>query len=269
MGTQLVRGKTTKILVLNPNSSEAMTDGMNTVIGSIDLPYSTEIHTYTGPEGAPASINDGKDLEESTTAVLKDLETSYPNGVDYDGVVIACYSVHPLVSAMQHDHTECPNVVTGIFEASILAALSVLAYGEAWGIITTGKFWEEHLATGVGNFLGAETRSPGTENSKFAGVESTGLNASDFHLGVDPSIVRQKLKEATKRLLSKGRVRCVVMGCAGMAGLEDIIREAANEEKGEEFAYSQLHVVDGIRAAIMQLEHTIKYQRLLAWKAMI
>ncbi|KAI1653849.1 Asp/Glu/hydantoin racemase [Daldinia decipiens] len=266
MGTQLVRGKTTKILVLNPNSSKVMTDGMNVVIGSIDLPYSTEIHTYTGPEGAPASINDGKDLEESTAAVLKDLETSYHNGVDYDGVVIACYSVHPLVPAMQHDHTKYPNVVTGIFEASILAALSVLAYGEAWGIITTGKFWEEHLATGVDNFLGAETRSPGTENSKFAGVESTGLNASDFHHGIDPAIVRRKLKEATKRLLSKGRVRCIVMGCAGMAGLEDIIREAAKEEMGEGFAHSQLHVVDGVRAAIMQLEHTIKYQRLLPGK---
>ncbi|KAI1466247.1 Asp/Glu/hydantoin racemase [Daldinia caldariorum] len=262
-GTQHVRGKTTKLLVLNPNSSKAMTDGMNVVINSVDLPYSTEIHTYTGPEGAPPSINDGKDLDESTEAVLEDLETSFPNGVKYDGIVVACYSVHPLVPAMQQDRAKYPKAVTGIFEASILAALSVLAYGEAWGIVTTGKFWEKHLAAGVRNFLGAETRSPGTDNSKFVGVESTGLNASDFHHGVDPAVVRQKLKEATKRLLSKGRVRCVVMGCAGMAGLEDIIREAASEENGEDFAHSQLHVVDGVRAAIMQLEHTIRYQRLL------
>ncbi|KAI8965230.1 Asp/Glu/hydantoin racemase [Daldinia sp. FL1419] len=263
MATRLVRGKRTKILVLNPNSSKAMTDGMDVVINSIDLPYSTEIHTYTGPKGAPASINDGKDLQESTEAVLEDLETSYPNGMDYDGIVVACYSVHPLVPAMQRDRTRYPKAVTGIFEASILAALSVLAYGEAWGIVTTGKFWEEHLATGVEGFLGAGTRSPDAKDPRFAGVESTGLNASDFHHGVDPAIVRRKLKEATKRLLSKGRVRCVIMGCAGMAGLEDIIREAASEENGEEFARSELHVVDGVRAAIMHLEHTIRYHRLL------
>ena len=39
MGAELVRGRTTKILVLNPNSSKAMTDGLKPVIDSIDLSY--------------------------------------------------------------------------------------------------------------------------------------------------------------------------------------------------------------------------------------
>lgn len=39
MATELVRGKTTRILVLNPNSSKAMTEGLKNVIDSMDLPY--------------------------------------------------------------------------------------------------------------------------------------------------------------------------------------------------------------------------------------
>ncbi|KAI0383411.1 Asp/Glu/hydantoin racemase [Hypomontagnella monticulosa] len=258
MGAELVRGRTTKILVLNPNSSKAMTDGLKPVIDSIDLSYSTEIHTYTGPSSAPASINDAHDLVRSNTAVLVDLEASYPSGMNYDGAVIACFSVHPLVNNMQND-IKYPRAVAGIFEASVLTALSLLRPGETWGIVTTGKFWEKNLADGVSSFLGADAS---IQQSKFAGVESTGLNASDFHHGVDPAVVHQKLKEATKRLLSKGNVTCIVMGCAGMAGLEEIIRSAADEEKGEEFAYAELHVIDGVRAGIMQVEQMIRHQRL-------
>ncbi|KAI0101703.1 hydantoin racemase [Nemania sp. FL0031] len=252
--TMLVRGQVTKILLLNPNSSSDMTTGMKTIINDINIPYSTEVYTYTGPRASPRSINDGNDIKTSTDAVLADFDVA--DG--YDGIIVACFSVHPLVPALQSlAGPDC--AVTGIFEASVLAAISLLRPGQTWGIVTTGKFWEDHLSNGVRTFLGASATD---SNAKFAGVQSTGLNASDFHHGVDPAVVRQKLKAATKRLLDTGEVHAIVMGCAGMAGLEDIIREAASEERGEEFAYSTLHVVDGVRAGIMQVEHMIRNQRL-------
>ncbi|KAI1101594.1 Asp/Glu/hydantoin racemase [Jackrogersella minutella] len=261
MKTEHVRGKTTKILVMNPNSSQAMTDGMRTIIDSIDLPYSTEIHTYTAPSKAPASINNEEDIGQSLLAVLRDLRDSHPSAAAYDGVVVACYSVHPLVEVLQGSPEYARTTATGIFEASVLTALSLLGPRDAWGIVTTGKFWETHLASGVRAFLG------GDAGAKFAGVESTGLNAGDFHRGVDPAVVRRKLSEATKRLLArKPGVKCVAMGCAGMAGLEEIIRSAACEEKGEKFAYGELHVIDGVRAGIMQVEQMIRHQRLLPGK---
>jgi Asp/Glu/hydantoin racemase len=217
---------------------------------------STEIYTYTAPSNSPASINDGEDIKNSTEAVLKDLQTYN----EYDGILVACFSVHPLVAELQGRRVPSNNfAVIGIFEASILTALSLLGPQEKWGIVTTGKFWEEHLSDGVKSFLGASSTD---SNSKFAGVESTGLNASDFHHGVDPAVVEGKIKDATKRLLSKGDVNCIVMGCAGMAGLEDVIRAAACDAKGEPFAYDTLHVVDGLRAGIMQIDHMIKNQRL-------
>lgn len=200
-------------------------------------------------------------------------ESSHFQRFLFDGVLVACFSVHPLVPILQtgQQGPSCP-AVTGIFEASILAALSLLKPKEQWGIVTTGKFWEEHLYDGVGQYLGAlpgpgdpplwPDRKPRWCNEKFAGVQSTGLNASDFHDGVDPAVVRKKLKEATKRLLRKrDGVACIVMGCAGMAGLEEIIREAASELRGEKFAYEELHVIDGVRAGIMQIETMIKHQR--------
>lgn len=286
-----IHGQTTKILVLNPNSSQTMTDGMRAAILDpiLGLPYSTEVHTYTAPPSAPASIDDGADIAQSTDAVLADFK--YNDRDAYDGILVACFSVHPLVQKLHQQRSSSSRAaVIGIFEASILTALSLLppltpppapapapaslpsnSYGQwqaeqqqqqRWGIVTTGKFWEDHLSEGVRHFLGDS--GVGTEpNSRFAGVQSTGLNASDFHNGVSPEVVRRKLKEATRRLLSSDhQTTVIVMGCAGMAGLEEIIREAAAEEVDGVFAYEVLHVVDGVRAGILQIETMIKHQRL-------
>ncbi|RYP79386.1 hypothetical protein DL770_006702 [Monosporascus sp. CRB-9-2] len=281
MSSERIRGKATRILVLNPNSSQSMTDGMRAAVGDpgLGLPYSTEIHAYTAPPAAPASINDAADIARSTEVVLADLQSEDRDPGErpsaYDGILVACYSVHPLVRELRS--SRC--AVTGIFEASVLTALSLLPapwslsssssppdndeqQQQQWGIVTTGKFWEEHLTAGVQAFLGTSSDARRDPSSRFAGVESTGLNASDFHNGVSPEVVREKLKRATKRLLKGGRTTVIVMGCAGMAGLEEIIRSAAAEEVGERFAYDELHVLDGVRAGIMQLEIMIKQQRL-------
>ncbi|KAI2621309.1 hydantoin racemase [Xylaria nigripes] len=253
MSITLARGKDIKILLLNPNSSTSMTEGMMTVINDIDLPSSTEVYTYTATSAAPASINDANDIIQSTNAVTN----CFDDHTKYHGYVIACYSVHPLVKYLQHlCGSKC--AVTGIFEASVLAALAMRQPFQKWGIVTTGKFWERHLADGVEALLG-----PGADcNTGFAGVQSTGLNASDFHVGVDSDVVQLRLKDATKRLLDVENVSIIVMGCAGMAGLEGIIREAAKEKYDEKFAYSTLHVIDGVRAGLMQVDHMIKNMRL-------
>ncbi|KAI0871523.1 hydantoin racemase [Hypoxylon argillaceum] len=258
--TMLVTGRSTRILLMNPNSSSAMTDAMKKVIDDIDLPASTEVHTYTAPSDAPASIDNNDDMTASTKAVLRDFYNNGPHKID--GIVVACFSLHSLVGELPR---EWPNTaITGILEASVAAAIPLLGAGQKWGIVTTGAYWEEHLAIAVRSVLGA---GPRDANVKFAGVRSTGLNASDFHHGIDPAVIREKLKAATKSLLDVGNVAVIVMGCAGMVGLEDIIRETACEKRGEEFAYSTLHVIDGVRAGIMQVDQMIKNRRLRpGWK---
>lgn len=184
---------------------------------------------------------------------------------DYDAVLVACYSVHPLVHALARDAPDV--VVTGIFEASILAALPLLGppvragSGKRpmrWGIVTTGKFWEEHLTQGVKEFLGQEVNDP---NCKFAGVQTTGLTAGDFHGGIDPAVIKRKLEEATTRLLESTAVECVVMGCAGMAGLEEIIRSVARKEYGKT-AGDKVFIIDGVKAGIGLLEQTVRNRKM-------
>ncbi|KAK8073245.1 hypothetical protein PG994_004144 [Apiospora phragmitis] len=179
-----------------------MTDGLRPVINSVDLGPNTEVHTFTAPAPSPASINDAQDIMASFGAAWQSFkESGEPNG-RWDGVLVACFSVHPLVGQLE---ALFPSVaVTGIFEASVLTAVSLARQSrdEHWGIVTTGKFWEEHLSSGVAEYLGGSDYLG--KLSTFAGVESTGLNASDFHHGVDPAVVTQRIREATGRLLERG-----------------------------------------------------------------
>ena len=219
-----------------------------------------DIYTYTAPKESPASINDGQDLEDSTAVVMANL-TSDPTDLinEYDGIIVACFSVHPLVSRLS-SHFQGRVVVTGIFEASILTSLSLLSPypttegSSAWGIVTTGKYWETHLSDGVKTFLGQD---PSSSSTKFAGVFSTGLNAGDFHGDIPAEVIKGKLEDAARKLLTITSVGCVVMGCAGMAGLEEIIRETAVKEYGEERG-NRVCIVDGVKAGVVLLNQTIK-----------
>lgn len=282
------------LLVLNPNSSTDMTEGVKKAIESSIVPHGNNtISYYTAPEPSPASINDGLGLARSTEVVLADLQAKAAardaeadgdggNGnrdeLDgYDGVLVACYSVHPLVAHLGERHRG-RRVVLGILEASVLAALALTnpyprcaeSPGRAWGIVTTGAFWEAHLEDGVRRFLDASYSagfSPGAEQkaAKFAGVYTTGLDAGDFHGHVGPDVVRARLKDATRRLLAFGRVGCVVMGCAGMAGLEDVIRSAIAEEYGEpKTPQDKVYIIDGVKAGVGLLAETVRNERMFS-----
>lgn len=188
--------------------------------------------------------------------MLEDISAGNLNINDFDAILVACFSVHTLVSTLS---SMTSAAVTGIFEASILTSLSLIAPpggNELWGIVTTGAFWERHLNDGVNAFLG---QGSGQKNERFAGTFSSGLTAGDFHT-VSPEQVQEKLKDATVRLLKSANVRCVVMGCGGMAGLENIIRDAAVEVYGADRG-SHLYIIDGVRAGLVQLHQIVTSRR--------
>ncbi|CAH0058739.1 unnamed protein product [Clonostachys solani] len=241
-----------RILILNPNSSQDMTRGMLAATDALKLGDSIKISTYTAPSASPASINDDTDIKASEEAVCQDIANKSLSLDQYDAVLVACFSVHTLVPRLP---TLTSTSVTGIFEASILTAQLLLQpyTDQKWGIVTTGKFWEEHLGAGVRSFFG---QARDASQGNFAGVFSTGLTAGDFH-HVPQEEVDAKLREATAKLLRSGDVRCVVMGCGGMAGLERVIRSTAAELLGEDFARG-LYVVDGVRAGVLQLEQLVR-----------
>ncbi|KAL7957820.1 Asp/Glu/hydantoin racemase [Trichoderma compactum] len=253
------------ILLLNPNSSLAMTKTMESAANSIaSLLPSVSISTYTAPETSPASIDNDDDIKASVEAVSNDPEFK-PEG--YDAVLVACFSVHPLVKQLAHSLKPTP--VTGIFEASILTSLSLAPIVEKgkeqqqWGIVTTGAFWEAHLSNGVAAFLG-QPLSQSISDHRFAGVYSTGLNAGDFHT-ISQEQINVRLREATKRLLSSGNVTCVVMGCGGMGGLQDMIRDIMVQEYGRDKA-KDVSIVDGVQAGVLQLQQTVLSRRVFGVK---
>ena len=115
---------------------------------------------------------------------------------------------------------------------------------EQFGIVSTGKIWEKLLTGAVNEMLG----SSGSGSRRFAGVETTGLNATELH-DAPQDEVRMRIQEATKRLIGRGNVKVVILGCAGMAGMDEWVREEVQ---------SDVKIVDGVKAAVGALQGLIR-----------
>jgi Asp/Glu/hydantoin racemase len=126
----------------------------------------------------------------------------------------------------------------------------LLGPDEKFGIVSTGKVWEELLGTAVRELLGGESESP-----RFGGVRTTGLSAKELH-DLPADVVREQMVDATRRLLRGGDVRVVCLGCAGMVGMNDIVREAAILELGQKG--HKVHIVDGVLAGASILRSFVR-----------
>jgi len=147
--------------------------------------------------------------------------------------------------------------VTGIFESSVTSALTLIKPTERFGIVSTGIVWEGLLSTAVKNFLGTATTS-----DRFAGVQTTSLSAAELHFS-PADVVRHRLKEAIKRLVLQhqqdglGEVGAICLGCAGMSGMDEIVRESCIETLGPERG-SRVWIVDGVVAGVNALEGALR-----------
>ena len=212
----------------------------------------TELAFFTAPTG-PASINHDADAADSVLHCLPALE---PLLDSHDGFLVACYSRHPLVAALQRHLAlrRIPKPVVGIFEASVAASLQLLGPGDRFGIVSTGRVWETLLSHAVLDFLGT---GPGPGSCRrFAGVETTGLSAIELHHAALPE-VQAKLHAAVARLLRKGSVGAICIGCAAMTNLADTVRQACIDELGADNGW-RIHIVDGVQAGVAWLQGAIR-----------
>lgn len=174
----------------------------------------------------------------------------------HDGFLVACYSDHPLVWMLSECLKDSRKPVVGIFQASVTTSLHLITRSQTFGIVTTGDIWESLLTQAVHNFIGVSTH-----RNSLAGVETTGLNATDLH-DAPPAEVRRRMKEATKRLLDRdqsGDVRVICLGCAGMVCLEEIVREACREKLGY-VEGTNVRVIDGVKAGVGILQGLVRGQ---------
>jgi allantoin racemase len=197
-----------RILVVNPNTSREMTETIRVAAEAAGRAIDIEVDTVC-PAGGPESI-EGR-FDEIVSAYWT-LEFVMQIVERYAGIVIACYGPHPAIEGIR-EATDAPCL--GIMEASVLYALPL---GSRFSIVTTSPRWQPLLEEGV-MLLGVESRC--------ASVRSSGLAVLDLDR-LPAEQVRARLAEEARAAVEQDGAEVILLGCAGMAGLQETVASAAN-----------------------------------------
>ena len=108
----------TRIMFINPNTSEEFTKRIESIVKNYALPTTTV--AAANPKSGPKSIESIYDELLSCQGTLELAITEMDN---FDAFVIACYSDHPTIYALR-ELTDKP--VMGIAEASMYTACMLL-----------------------------------------------------------------------------------------------------------------------------------------------
>jgi allantoin racemase len=183
-----------RILVINPNSTEAVTRGIDEVVEPLRMAGGPAIDCLTLKEGPP-----GIETQQHVDSVVSPLlRLVREKEAQYAAFVIACYSDPGLHSL--REATKKP--VLGISECGILTALTL---GHRFGVIAIlQKSIPRHLRY-VGA-LGVSERMAGELPVDIPVVE---LSNEKKTFG--------RMVEVGKALRERHGADVVVMGCAGMA----------------------------------------------------
>lgn len=218
-----------KILVINPNSSEAVTRGIDEALEPLRMAGGPAIECMTLAEGPP-----GIETQQHVDGVVAPLvRTVRERSADCAAFVIACYSDPGLHSV--REATAKP--VLGISECGILTALTL---GQKFGVIAILKQSIPRHLRYVGA-LGVADR--------FAGELPVGLGVTEL---ADERKTFGRMVEVGKALRDEHGAHVVVMGCAGMARYRKPLQEAIG-----------IPVVEPTQAAVTMAIGRVR----LAWEA--
>ncbi|KAJ6519585.1 Asp/Glu/hydantoin racemase [Mycena sanguinolenta] len=228
---------TASILVINPNSSKSVSAGLTEALRP---PPDTILSFYTAPANAPPSINNA--TEGVLSAALCFQHIVEEGLIDkHDGFLVSCFSEHPLVAMLRQATTK---PVLGILHASVIQALLC---GERFGIVATGRGYRYDRYAEVQHVLGGNS-------AKFAGLVPSGLGVLELREG-DRQHVESSMKKASGELADRG-VDVVILGCAGMAGMEELVQSGV-EEKG----FKRVTVVDGNKAGVEMVAALVRLMK--------
>lgn len=183
-----------RILVINPNSTEAVTRGIDQAVEPLRMAGGPAIDCVTLKEGPP-----GIETQQHVDSVVSPLlKLVHEKEGQYAAFVIACYSDPGLHSV--REATKKP--VLGISECGILTALTL---GHRFGVIAILKQSIPRHLRYVGA-LGVTER--------LAGELPVGLGVTELS---DEAKTFGRMAEVGKALRERHGADVVVMGCAGMA----------------------------------------------------
>jgi Asp/Glu/hydantoin racemase len=184
------------IVVLNPNSSQSVTDALSGSLEPLRFAGGPPIRCATLAEGPP-----GIETDEHVAAVAAPV-CDYVRRHEHDAgaFVIACFSDPGLEQA----RAVSARPVFGMAECGLLTAL---AYGRRFGVISI-------LDTSLARHL-AYIRRLGIED-RLAGDLPLGLGVLELE---DHDVALERMSAVGGRLRDEYGADVIVMGCAGMAAL--------------------------------------------------
>jgi allantoin racemase len=192
-----------RILVINPNSTDAVTRAIDDAMAQLRFPGGPDIKCVTLREGPPAveSQHDADAVILPLCRLIREAEA------EFGAFVIACFSDPGLFSARE----ATPKPVLGIAECGILTALTM---GHRFGVISIlARSVPRHLryigAMGVGERL--------------AGDLPLGLGVLEL---ADAHAARKRMFDVGRRLRDEHGADVLVMGCSGMAPYRAALEEA-------------------------------------------
>jgi allantoin racemase len=189
-----------RILVINPNSSEACSTGISAVLAPFRFAAGPVVDVVTLKEGPPA-IYSWRDWHAAVEPMCRLVERT-----EADVYVIACAS-DPGIEAVR---TVTSRPVLGIFRSAVAAAV---ARAERFGVIALVESSKARHRLGL-RAMGLEDRLAG----------EVALNAP-MDVLLDPSAARGALVAAGLELAAMG-AETVILGCTGMAHHAASVRDA-------------------------------------------
>lgn len=214
-----------KYLIVNPNSSVAVTEDMKQMLSPV-IAEGDSVNFFTADpnSGAPTEITNYETSKQSHDASFNKLLKMCPK---YDNVLICCYSLHPLVESLNRalkqkasdtrsSISKIPAVV-GIFESSLLYAVS--RFPKNFIIFTSSSSWENILDNSVEKFFG------GVKLPFFKGTFASNVNVTDLNNPENFKLLVNRLAIILQDQ-NQNNPEVVLLGCAGFSGLETKFKKA-------------------------------------------
>ena len=209
-----------RILVINPNTTQAMTDEIGHAARAVAAP-TTEIDC-TSPAGGPRSI---EGFADEAIAAYHTLEVVARTEGQYDGYVIACFGDPGLYAC--REVADVP--VVGIAEAAMHTACLV---AHRWSVVTVIPRVEPFIAEAV-------HRAGLWE--KCASIRCTPLSVLEIEQDIERT--KRLIVEYAQRAIDEDGAEAILLGCAGLGPIDRAMRDALG-----------VPVLDGVACAVTMVE---------------
>ena len=192
-----------RIMVINPNSSQEMTDSICEVLERVKR-SDTEL-TVVRTVGAPAAIQSASDIAQAVPPMLELVRKANKEG--YDAVILACFSDPGLEAAREQSDI----LVMGIEETALHVAAML---GHKYTILTPLSKRIPSKEQDVRRFKA---------ESAMASVRALDLTVTETE--ANPELTKARILEVARKAVEEDGAEVIVLGCAGMTGYANDVEQ--------------------------------------------